>query len=151
MTLFLERVDTAPINGNNFDLQFLQWLWVLVDTLNEDLNLIEAAVLSETLVTDITQLVEGNSLYIPTNVALTTFQLPDFINVGQRVRIAGFGAGGWIILTGAGQTIKIANVGGSASTSVSSSSRYDSIELICVVANTTWITLSSETSGFVVV
>jgi len=38
MALFLERIDSAPIADNDtFDYQFLQWLWVLVDTLNEDI------------------------------------------------------------------------------------------------------------------
>ena len=37
MTLFLDRVDAVPIASNTqFDVQFLQWLWVLVDTLNEN-------------------------------------------------------------------------------------------------------------------
>lgn len=35
MALFLERVDSAPIIDSDFDPQFLQWLWVLIDTLNE--------------------------------------------------------------------------------------------------------------------
>jgi hypothetical protein len=37
MTIFLDRVDAVPIASNTqFDVQFLQWLWVLVDTLNEN-------------------------------------------------------------------------------------------------------------------
>ena len=38
MTFFLEKIDAAPIINSNFDTQFLQWLWVLVDTLNENIN-----------------------------------------------------------------------------------------------------------------
>lgn len=38
MTFFLEKIDSAPIINSNFDTQFLQWLWVLVDTLNENIN-----------------------------------------------------------------------------------------------------------------
>ncbi len=37
MTLFLDRIDSAPIVNSNFDAQFLQWLWVLVDSLNENI------------------------------------------------------------------------------------------------------------------
>jgi hypothetical protein len=35
MAIFLERIDSAPIAESDFDPQFLQWLWVLIDTLNE--------------------------------------------------------------------------------------------------------------------
>lgn len=43
-TLFLDRIDSAPIiNSDKFDPQFLQWLWVLVDTLNEDISDIQNA------------------------------------------------------------------------------------------------------------
>lgn len=38
MAFFLDRIDSAPIVNSNFDAQFLQWLWVLVDTLNENVN-----------------------------------------------------------------------------------------------------------------
>ncbi len=38
MALFLDRIDSAPIINVDFDPQFLQWLWVLVDVLNEDIE-----------------------------------------------------------------------------------------------------------------
>ncbi len=154
MTLFLDRVDSVPIIGIEMDTQFLQWHWVLVDTLNEDISDIQSAIMSSNVVTGIAQTVEINSRYIPTNVALTTFQLPANAAVGTRVTIAGQGAGGWILLTDLTsglQTIEIGDVGMSATTSVASSSRYDSIEILCVLANTTWITLSTQTTGFVIV
>lgn len=43
MTIFLDRVDAAPIVNSNFDAQFLQWLWVLVDSLNENIDDIQNA------------------------------------------------------------------------------------------------------------
>lgn len=43
MALFLERIDSAPIVDSNFDPQFLQWLWVLIDTLNETIGDIQNA------------------------------------------------------------------------------------------------------------
>lgn len=37
MTLFLDRIDAVPIAGSTeFDPQVTQWLWVLVDALNEN-------------------------------------------------------------------------------------------------------------------
>ena len=38
MIIFLDRIDSVPIMNVDFDPQFFQWLWVLVDTLNEDLR-----------------------------------------------------------------------------------------------------------------
>jgi hypothetical protein len=43
LSLFLDRIDSAPIANSEFDPQFLQWIWVLVDSLNEDLGDIENA------------------------------------------------------------------------------------------------------------
>ena len=110
MTLFLDRVDAAPILHKDFDTDFLQWLWVLVDTLNENLSDIQGAVNSTGTVDGIAQDVEVNSTYIPTNIAQTVFQLPDEAPVGSRVSIIGQGAGGWQLLAGAGQTIEVASV-----------------------------------------
>lgn len=44
MTIFLDRVDSAPIINGDFDPQFLQWVWVLVDSLNENINDLENAI-----------------------------------------------------------------------------------------------------------
>lgn len=43
MTIFLDRIDSAPIANSEFDPQFLQWLWVLVDSLNENIRDIQNA------------------------------------------------------------------------------------------------------------
>ncbi len=43
MPIFLDRIDSAPIMNVDFDPQFLQWVWVLVDSLNEDINDIQNA------------------------------------------------------------------------------------------------------------
>lgn len=76
--IFLDRIDTSPIASNTFDPHFfLQWLWVLVDSLNENLGDIEAAFNLFTLVghtqTEITDmesagdLEDGVILYDTTN------------------------------------------------------------------------------------
>lgn len=44
MAISLDRVDSAPIVSQNFDPQFLQWLWVLIDTLNEVIGDVEEAI-----------------------------------------------------------------------------------------------------------
>ena len=151
MSVLLDRINSAPIANNDFPFDFNQWVANLVDTLNEIIIAIQNALMSTSVVSATTQNVEINSSYIPTNAATTSFQLPDLAIVGSRVTIAGQGAGGWSLLTGSGQTIELADGGASAATSVSSSSRYDSIEIICVLADTTWITLSTQTTGFIIV
>jgi hypothetical protein len=44
MVLALDRIDPAPLGGSEFDYQFLQWLWVLIDSLNESLITIEDSI-----------------------------------------------------------------------------------------------------------
>ena len=81
-----------------------------------------------------------NHGYIPTNVGITTFTLPITSAVGDVIAIAGESAAGWIIAQNAGQNIQISSdassvgIGGSAS----STNQYDSVCLVCRVANTTW-------------
>lgn len=41
MEVFLIRIDTSPIFGNDFTQDFTQWVTNLVDTLNENFNDIE--------------------------------------------------------------------------------------------------------------
>ncbi len=87
--------------------------------------------------------------YYITDASQVTITLPVTAAAGSIVRIAGQGAGGWILAPGSGQTINVN--GTSASTSITSGGATDCIEVICVVANTTWNTLSYVTKvGFTV-
>jgi hypothetical protein len=89
-----------------------------------------------------------NTGYVITDASTVTLTLPTTAALGSVVRIAGQGAGGWILQPGAGQTIKVLTA--SASTSVASSEAFDCIEVVCTVANTTWVTLSMVTTGFTI-
>jgi hypothetical protein len=83
--------------------------------------------------------------YILENVGLTTASLPALCPVGDTIRIVGTTAGLFRITQGLGQSIKI----GSTSTTpgvagaLDSTAIYDVLELLCVVANTTFVVLSS--------
>lgn len=87
-----------------------------------------------------TQTIAANNGYINSNVALTTFTLPATGSVGDTFQLAGYGAGGWVIAQNAGQKIYLGalttTVG--AGGSLASTNAHDSLEIVCVVANTEW-------------
>jgi len=149
MALTLPRVDAAALANTNFTFEYNQWVSVLVDTLNELIQQIERSLMSTDAVPGVAEAMTINSNYIPLNVALTSFTLPLLAAVGTRQSITGYGSGGWRILTNAGQTIQVDAT--LAATSISSASRYDCIEIVCVVENTVWVTANSQTAGFVIV
>lgn len=94
-----------------------------------------------------TQAAAVNTGYIIGNASQTTVTLPATAAVGSVVAIAGLGAAGFILAPNAGQTIKLQ--AGSTSVSVTSAEQYDSITVVCVTANTTWVTISAVSTGFV--
>ena len=96
-------------------------------------------------ITGTTQAMAVDTGYIANNVALVTLTLPAFAVVGDRVRVAGKGAGLWRIAQNAlqvihfGATDSTIGIGGS----VTAILRYDCVELLCITANTDWVVLSS--------
>ena len=70
---------------------------------------------------------------------------------GSVIKIQGLGAGGWIIQANTGQTVHVGSVASSVAGTVSSANQYDAIQLICIIANTTWSTESAYSSGLIVV
>lgn len=86
-----------------------------------------------------TQAATANSGYVISNASQTTVTLPATAAVGSVVAIAGKGAAGWIMAANTGQTIHIGNQATSVTGSLTSSNQWDSIEVVCVTANTTWV------------
>lgn len=90
-----------------------------------------------------TSMVENNG-YVANNAMQVDLALPVTCPFGTIIRVAGKGAGGWIISQNAGQTIHFGSsdttpgVGGS----LASTLQYDSVELLCTVADTEWTVLS---------
>lgn len=78
--------------------------------------------------------------YIASNAGLVTLTLPTTASVGDALYILGNGAGGWSIAQNSGQQIQVGNVATTAGAggSLSSTNRYDSIHLVCKVADTVW-------------
>lgn len=102
-----------------------------------------------TLVTGTSQAMVADAGYVPNNVALCTLTLPVTAAFGTSQTVVGLGAGGWLIAQNSGQNIQVGNqttttgVGGS----LASTNRYDSIDLLCVVANTTWVAWGAPQSA----
>jgi len=90
--------------------------------------------------------------YVTNNAGLVTLTLPATAAFGTVINIVGKGAGGWQIAQNAGQQIQI---GSSASTVgasgyIASTNQYDSIELLCTTANTTWTVLGGPQGNITV-
>lgn len=83
--------------------------------------------------------------YITNSGSLITLTLPATAAVGTAFAVAGLGSGGWVIAQNAGQSIQIGVSGSTpgATGSVASTSQYDSVQLLCVVANTLWVSMSA--------
>lgn len=85
-----------------------------------------------------------NNGYISNNGATVTFTLPTTSAVGDVIRVAGSGAGGWTVTYTTGQSIVMGLLTSTITTgNIASSNRYDAVELICITANTTWSRISS--------
>lgn len=96
-------------------------------------------------VTGTTQNMAVNTLYIINNAALVTATLPSASAVGDIIKICGQGAGGWRMAQRTGQTTYFGNLACTAGTTgrIDSTHRRDSIELVCITANTEWQVCSS--------
>jgi len=83
--------------------------------------------------------------YITNNPSLVTVTLPSTSSVGDIIKVSGKGAGGWKIAQNASQLIKFNNTTTTTGTSGYIESTYfnNSVELLCVTANTDWLVISS--------
>lgn len=98
------------------------------------------------VVTTTSQAIAVNNGYISNNASLVTMTLPATAAVGTIVEVTGLGAGGWKIAQNALQSINFGSKTTTVGTggSLASFNQFDSIKLVCVVANTTWNVLSSQ-------
>jgi hypothetical protein len=100
--------------------------------------------LTWSVVTGTSQSAAINNGYFTNNVGLVTVTLPTTAAVGTVQAVSGMGAGGWKIAQNAlqqiffGITTTTAGTGGS----LASTQQYDAIEMVCNVANTSWVVQS---------
>lgn len=106
-----------------------------------------------TEVTGTSQSMAVNNGYVANNAALVTLTLPATANIGDTVILQGKGAGLFRIAQNAAQTIHFGNLNSTAGVGgyIEATARYDSIELLCITANTDWAVLTGSQGVFTVV
>jgi hypothetical protein len=126
-------------------LNFLSPCFVATDNPgNFSTDITITGVVGWSIVTGATAIVEQSG-YITNSASLITFTLPSTATAGSSFRIAGHSAGLWAVAQNAGQAItygaytSTSGVTGSLAATVAS----DSVEIICVVANSTFVVISS--------
>jgi hypothetical protein len=87
-----------------------------------------------------TPLTVNNTFQSASNTTRVAFTLPTVAQLGDSIRVTGFGSAGWIINQNSSQRIVVSNVSSTVGTSgsLSSQQQFDSVELICVQANLTF-------------
>ncbi|MBS0625697.1 MAG: hypothetical protein JSS32_06575, partial [Verrucomicrobia bacterium] len=86
-----------------------------------------------------------NSGYLADNAGLVTLTLPATSPIGTNIVVVGFGTGGWTIAQNAGQSIRFGTMSTTVGTggSLSSTNQYDTVYLLCTVADTTFNVIKS--------
>jgi hypothetical protein len=114
-------------------------------------------VMSYVSVTGTTQSMAVNTIYAANNAALVTMTLPTTAAVGTRISViggaSGLSSGSWKIAQNASQLINFGNQVTTTGTggSLQATNQFDSIQLICIVANTTWTVLGGSQGNITVV
>ncbi len=103
-----------------------------------------------TEVTGTSQSAAVNNAYIANNAGLVTVTLPATAAVGNTVEVVGKGAGLWRLTANTGQTIKMGSSTTTSAGSLTGTSQYDAIEVVCITANTTWVVRGPVTSGYTI-
>jgi hypothetical protein len=91
--------------------------------------------------------------YTANNAGLVTLTLPVTAAYGSVISVNGKGAGGWRIAQNASQSIRLGNVTTTVGVggSLSSTNLGDSIDLVCITANTLWTTQGAPQGTITVV
>lgn len=98
-----------------------------------------------TVVSPTQTLASGHGYIANDGATLITFLLPTTATVGTLISIQGSGTGLWTVTQNAGQTIHFGAINTTTGTggSLSSNNQYDSIDLLCITANTDWVVRSA--------
>jgi len=84
-----------------------------------------------------------NSGYIISNGSQTTVTLPATAAEGSVFAVQGKGAAGWILQMNTGQICHFGSSASSSAGSLTSTNLWDSVQIVCVTANTTFAVISA--------
>ena len=84
----------------------------------------------------------ANNGYIISNASQTTVTLPATSVEGAVFAVQGKGAAGWILQANTGQVIHLGSSATSSAGSLTSTNLWDSVTIVCVIANTTFAVTS---------
>ena len=90
--------------------------------------------------------IADKTIYVSNNASRVTFTLPVTCSVGFQFKVTGLGAGGWRIAQNASQLMHYGDLVTDTGVAgkIDSQNQHDSINLVCVVADTTFLVLSSQ-------
>ena len=143
---FIQRFDSCPVEDGEFTFEFRSWLSTLVDSLNSAMEQIESRFLDWAINAGSAIALTVNTGTVVTGSA--TLTLPAVALVGDTIQVCGGGVSNWVLKPNTGQTIKVSS--GSASTSITATSVYDAVTVVCIIENTTWAVTASQTAGFTI-
>lgn len=93
--------------------------------------------------------VSVNNGYVDT-VGGQTYTLPGTAAVGDSVKIIGSASGNWVLAAAAGDTIHLGSSTTSAGGSLTATDDNDTVEVVCIVANSEWSVVSALSAGLTV-
>lgn len=91
-----------------------------------------------------TQTAAVNNGYIISNASATTVSIPATVAEGSVFGVAGKGAGGWVMQFNTGQTCHFGNSPTTSGGTLTSTNQWDSVQVLCVTANTTFSVISVQ-------
>ena len=144
--LEIDTPDGATVQPSGGIINFLNGTGMNITGSGNDITFNSTGGFSWVNVTAATQTLAPGTAYLANRASIITFSLPATAAFGATYLVAGYGAGGWTIAQNAGQSIIVGpltstvGVGGSVASVIQS----DSIELVCVVANTTFKAINTQ-------
>lgn len=79
-----------------------------------------------------------NNGYVNENAGLTTITLPATFAVGDVIAVQGLGSAGWVLQASASDIIRFFGSSTSAGGSLASTARYDTVQVVGIVADGEW-------------
>lgn len=89
-----------------------------------------------------TQTAAVNNGYIISNASQTTVTIPATAAEGSVFAVQGKGAAGWILRMNTGQVCHLGSSATTSAGSLTSTNQWDSVQIVCVTANTTFAVIS---------